>query len=460
MRRLKLILLAVVLPLALIGGCVTIAAVKLKPKPKPPRTAKVARGDVVVAVRETGTVEPVKRVEVKSKVPGQLVQLAVEEGDSVTQGQLIARLKVPALEAQRDQIKAQLDGAQARLEQARLAYTRDAEVIESQITQARASLRAAQASVKEAEARRKDAERVYQNTKRLFEDEYVAREDVEVAKTAVDVAVLSRQSAEEQAKQQEVAVRMAIARRPEIALSKARVEEARAALQQARDSLAEIDTHLRDATILAPCNGVVISRRVREGELMTSVSEYSAGAPIVVIGDLATMLVKVDLNEVDISKVHLGQQVKITADALAGRTFRGRVTRLAPASVPADAQQGGGNPGIVKFAVEITVTGNAKDLKPGMTANVEIVCDRAVGTLWVPNDALFQKKGAWYVSIYSGIKNGKPQTKDRQVVKGLANDARTELRSGVKQGETVELGKSGLPPRKTIEIHTGNDGGD
>ena len=106
MRRLRIILLFVVLPLLLIGGCVTMVAVKMRRKADPVKTAKVERGDLVVAVRETGVVEPIRRVEVKSKVAGMLASLTVEEGDRVDKGQLIATLDVPELEAQRDQIKA------------------------------------------------------------------------------------------------------------------------------------------------------------------------------------------------------------------------------------------------------------------------------------------------------------------------------------------------------------------
>ncbi len=462
MRRLKIILFAVVLPLAVIGGCGAMLAKRMRPKADPPKTASVARGDVVVAVRETGSVEPIKRVEVKSKVAGALAQLAVDEGDRVEKGQLIARLDVPEEKAQRDQAQAQLEAAGARLEQAKLSYTRDRQLTESQVAQAEANLRAAQSAVKECEARRQEAERIAANKRRLFEmGGYVSKNDVDSAQSAVDVAYQGKCSAEERVKEQEIAVSMAQARRPEVAMSRSRVAEAEASVRQLRDSLAEIESRLKNAVILAPCSGTIISRQVREGELMTAVSYYGSGAPIVVIGDLSTMLVKVDLNEVDVAKVHLGQSVKITADALPDRTFAGRVTRIAPASLAnPQGQQSGQN--IVRFPVEITVLGNNADLKPGMTANVEISCLSANRVLWVPNDTLFEKKGKWYVTVVTEQKGGKgkkPVTTDREVTKGLANDSRTEIRSGLKQGEKVQLGKSGLPERKKIEMNRHGDEG-
>jgi len=116
-----------------------------------------------------------------------------------------------------------------------------------------------------------------------------------------------------------------------------------------------------------------------------------------------------------------------------------------------------------------------------MTANVEILCKSARGVLWVPNDSVFQKNGKSCVSVVTGQPEGKgkgkpgpgttgaarlwgraakPKTEERLVTVGLVNDIRTEVRSGVKLGEKVELGKSGIPERKKINIHSGPDGGE
>jgi len=448
MRRVRIVLLAVFLPLALIGGGAALVALKLRPKPAVPRTTKVKRGDLVVGVRETGFVEPIKRVEVKSKVAGMLAELAVDEGDRVEKGQLVARLDVPELEAQRDQVVAQSDAARARLRQARLSRALEAQLVESQLRQAESNWRVAQSSVQEAETRHRDAQRLYENNKRLLESGgYVSQNEVDSAKATLDLAAQGMASAEERVREQEAAVRIAEARRTEVEMSQSRVAEAEASLQQIQDSLAEIESRLQDSVIRAPCAGVVIARHVREGELITAVSYYGAGAPIVTIGDLSTMLVKVNLNEVDVAKVKLGQSVAITVDALPDRPFKGRVTRISSASSGEI-----GESGIVRFPVEITVTGKAAALKPGMSANVEIACHRVKRVLWVPNDALFEKDGKWFVTVVTGKRKGKPVTEDREVTKGLATDARTEIRSGIKEGERVQLGKAEIPERKKIDI--------
>ena len=470
-RRWKLILFAIVLPLALIGGCGAMIARKMKQVKEPPKTAKVELGDVVVSVVETGRVEPIKRVEVKSKVAGQLEELRVDEGDTVEEGQVIARLAVPEEEARRDQVKAQLDGAKARLAQARLSCALTEETIGAQIEQVEANLRVAESSAAEAATRKADAQRIYEYQRRLLEDGgYVSQDAVDSAKAAADMAAQQERSAGERVKQQEAALSVARAGRAECDLSKLRVVESEASLRQIRDSLAEIESRLAEAVIKAPCSGVVIRRHILEGEMITAVSEYGAGAPIVTIGDLTTMLVKVDLNEVDVHDVSLGQQVEISVDALREQSFKGEVTRVSPASASMASEWQQGQTSIVRFPIEITVLGSAEGLMPGMTANAEIQCESARGVLWVPNDAIFEKedeKGKSFVSVVTGEKTkgksflpftkggktGEPITEDREVTIGLASNSRTEIKSGLEEGEEIQLGQSSIPERKIIDFN-------
>ncbi len=478
-RRWKLILFAIVLPLLLIAGGAVLAGRKFRKKPEVPKTAKVERGDVVVTVVETGRIEPVKWVAVKSKVAGQLDVLAVDEGDRVEKGQLIARLNVQEAEAQRDQIKAGLAGAEARLKQARLSRDLNTQLIESQIEQAEASLASAKVAAEEAETRARDAERIYRNQLELFEmGGFVSQNTVDSAKAAMDLAAQQRRSVAENVRVQEAAVTMAEARRAECELAESRVVESEASLRQIQDSLAEIEVRLQDAVIRAPCPGTVITRHIREGEMISAVSAYGDGSPIITIGDLSTMLVKVDLNEVDVHDISLGQQVEIRVDALREQSFEGEVTQISPGSI-ASASAGGWQQGqttIVRFPIEITVTGSAEGLMPGMTANAEIQCEAARDVLWVPNDAIFEKEkeeGKEFVSVVTGEKKkgksflstvtsflpfakggktGEQITEDREVTIGLADNSRTEIKSGLEEGDEVQLGKSAIPERKIIDM--------
>ena len=128
------------------------------------------------------------------------------------------------------------------------------------------------------------------------------------------------------------------------------------------------------------------------------------------------MLVKVDLNEVDVDKLRTGLEVEITVDALPDARYTGRVTRIAPASRVEQREPGSA---IVRFPIEVTVEDADVALRPGMTANVEILCEAAKDVLWVPNDALFEKEdedGKKYVCIVPAgeEEKGKQETEDRQ----------------------------------------------
>jgi HlyD family secretion protein len=158
----------------------------------------------------------------------------------------------------------------------------------------------------------------------------------------------------------------------------------------------------------------------------------------------------VDLNEVDVAQVRLGQEVKLRVDALPGQALEGRVTRISPASLPREPQSG-----IVRFAIEVTVADAPADLRPGMTASAEIMCESAEDVLWVPNSALFEKEeeeGKFWVTVVTGEEEGERTTEDREVTFGLSNKSRTEILSGLEEGDEVELGKGGGPERKTFDI--------
>jgi multidrug efflux pump subunit AcrA (membrane-fusion protein) len=155
--------------------------------------------------------------------------------------------------------------------------------------------------------------------------------------------------------------------------------------------------------------------------------------------------------------------------AVSLKKYEGELTRISPASAAPGSQWGQGQTSIVRFPIEITVSGPSDGLMPGMTANAEIQCEVARDVLWVPNDAIFEKedeKGKSFVSVVTGEKpkdesfmpaakgekKGELVTEDREVTLGLANNSRTEIKSGLEEGEEIELGKAAIPERKIIDI--------
>ncbi len=248
----------------------------------------------------SGRVEPAsEEIEVQSKLVGRLKEVLVDEGDTVSAGQPLARLDA-------DDIAAAERGAVARLAVAEAA-------LERVMTGARQEeRREAQAAVAQAEAARGHAQREAGRVRALLAAGAVATADLDRAERDVAMAV---------AREQEVRERAAFVQAPARADEKARAEAevcaARAQLEQARAVLA-------DTVIRAPISGRVVRRHRQAGE---SVSPEQP-TPIVTLAGVGALRVRVEVDERDVARVATGQAVYVTADAYGDRRFEGRVIRV------------------------------------------------------------------------------------------------------------------------------------
>jgi HlyD family secretion protein len=179
--------------------------------------------------------------------------------------------------------------------------------------------------------------------------------------------------------------------------------------------------------ILAPASGTIIDMEIEEGEIVTSGAvSYTSGTTLMTIADLSAMQIKAGVNEVDIGKVRLGQDVKIDVDAYPGVAFRGIITHVAPAA--RDEQ------GVKIFDVEIDITDSDERLRPNMTANIEIQGDHREGVLTIPIEAAFKKQGRYVAYVFDGSP-GEPV--EREIAAGIANIEKIEVLSGLTEGESV-----------------------
>ncbi|MCC6444816.1 MAG: efflux RND transporter periplasmic adaptor subunit [Armatimonadetes bacterium] len=564
MRALKISLL-ILIPLLLMAYGGWRAMGMLKKPPPPVRNLTVSRGDVSVKVVESGIVQPLKKVEVKSKVGGRILNLAVDEGQSVRTGQLIAYIDKKEIASQVEQIRAQLDAAYARLEQARTGAGYQSSQTQAQIEQAREALSTAEArlaqareqarvqpsltrasiaqaqanvasaqdnvrlleesthpqavsqteaNVQENEATLENYARNLERQKQLQAKGFVSQRDVDSAQTQSDVARVrleeSRKRADILKKQIEVELRNARTRLSEAqaALDAARAnavqdgvrrkeyEAARAAVAQARsglraaqageaqnrmrlqdvqqaqasvaqlkNSLEEAETRLNDTTILAPMNGLVTKKYIEPGELITSgVATFSSGMPIVQVSDLSKMLVKININEVDIARVKVNERVDIKVDAYKGVVFRGRVSKVGSAALGGEAGQPQPS-GVIKFPVEIEIAHPDPRLRPGMSAKNEIIVEERKNVVRVPIEGVsFEGKKAFVELVQSAAPGAKPEAKgvkpaettQRRAVKvGLKSDIHAEILSGLKAGDKVRPAKFKGPARKGADLRMG-----
>jgi len=485
MKRKKTVLVAVLVLLLVCGGLGLVSNRRHKEEPPPLVTAR--QGRLLVKVSETGTVEPLQQVEVKSKVGGRVKRLYVDEGDWVEAGQKIAELEVPEVERQAEQMRAQLDAAKARVSEAKVAVLLADRQTAAELDQAKAAwaqararleqllagarpqeIAQARAAVAEAQARLDDARRTLDRKRELLDKGFVPQQEVDAAQTQHEVCKQALERVQEQlaliqagarpeeirAAEQEVArweaaVRAALANRKQLDLRDASLRQAIAGQRQIQKALEEVETRLSDAVIFAPRSGRVIRRSIREGELITSgIATFSSGMAIVTVADLSKMLVKVNLNEVDIARVRVGTPAEITLDALRSRRFHGRVRKIAPASAGGQAfiDQPAGRTGIVRFAVEVEIADPCAEMRPGMTANVDLILAEARHAVYVPNDVVHGSSGRWvWLMTPSGPR--------RQAVKtGLSNETYTQISSGLNAGDQVALHIRVPVKRRVVEV--------
>jgi HlyD family secretion protein len=212
------------------------------------------------------------------------------------------------------------------------------------------------------------------------------------------------------------------------------------------------------SNVVAPMDGVVLTKDAEIGESITSgVSSFNAGTVLFTVADVSKMIVKAGVNEVDIGKIRVGMPVKVTLDAYPKIAFQGRIDRIAPA-VRIDDK-------VRVFDVEVRLDAQGRELRSGMTANIEVKGERKEKVLTVPVESVFQRDDGEIVFVKKKVdpkvaeaaaKNKKKDDKNawktffekRTVVTGLADNSHVEIIKGVKAGEELALEDPTLPQDK------------
>ena len=516
------------------------------------RIVSAETGDVALIVSESGTLEPVIKVDVKSRVAGRLSRFYVKPGDVVASGQLIATVDPKEVAREVAGIAAQVRSARAGLEQTKenegliarqvaLAVDRakiGVQTAESQVADAEVSksdaavnlrdailgvetaekryaqtaaptrpqeLAQAVATLKRAEDQLDDQKRVVERRKTLLVKGFISqqdvdtaetqvrlqesdiqsarqrvgllkegprKEDIDTAKLAVDAAKIRVEQANIRLKQADIKVSQAkINLRTSkvelqnqennlgtVALRKRDIERSRADVAQIENRFAQQSVQLTETRIVAPMAGEVTGKYLEEGELVASATAgFAQGAAIVTIANLKQMQVRTNVNEVDVVKVKVGLPVEIRVDGVRHVTFHGVVASKAPASLTS-SQAGATNTSasassnqVVRFEVKVRVTDGDARLRPGMTASVDILLDRKTKVTKIPTEAIRPDET---VMIMTGTKE-KPVLTPRKVTLGLRSDSATEVISGIKPGEKVEVPKIDAKDRRKVNFSDG-----
>jgi HlyD family secretion protein len=360
----------------------------------PSRLATVERGPMVRSVVATGKVEPITKVEIKSKANGIIERLAVDVDHLVDAGEILAVLD-------KENLTARLREARANLEAARAAET----------------AAEAQAKKHEIEAESPDVEfakSAYDRARSLNEQQLVSQESLDQAKTLYDQALNRQRAAASQA-----------------LIGRAKVNEAHAQVAQAQAAVERADEELANATIKAPIRGTVLTRDVEIGSPVSSILNLGANASLVMtIGDIEKVFVRGRVDEADIGVVTLGMPARITTESFKDKVFNGKVTQISPIGVEKD--------NVTTFEVEVSIDNFGQELKANMTANAEILLEERPDTLIVPEAAIFydEKKNASVDVADPAAEKGLRRVPIRV---GIGNGTRTEVLEGLAEGDRVVL---------------------
>jgi HlyD family secretion protein len=292
-------------------------------------------------IRVSGNIE-VTDVEVSFKIAGRVEERLVSEGQEVKAGQLVARLDSSDLAREIAQRRAQSAAAQSALAELK-AGSRPEEIAQ------------AEAALERARADGDRARLEFERQKKLYEREVISTREFDQAKTAYDAA---------EARIREVKELLALVRKGP---RQEKIDQAGAALEQARQALALAETRMGYATLYAPGSGIVLAEAVEPGEFV------SPGTPVITIGDLKSVFLRAYINETDLGRVKTGQAVRIKTDTFPGKAYQGRISFIASQAefTPKNIQTQKERVKLV-YRIKVEVPNPDQELKPGMPADGEI----------------------------------------------------------------------------------------
>jgi len=360
----------------------------------PSKLGTVEKGDLAKSVVATGKVEPLSKVEVKSKASGIVEKIYADYGDRVKQGQVLVELDKEQLRAQVRASQANLEAAQAALESARATSERN------KVDALGPDLPYLQATV--------------ERDRKLVADGLIAASALDDAERLNQMALNKQQSA----------VR-------NVAVSLADVSRAKAQVDQAQAALSQSEQDLRNSTITSPMDGIVLSRDVEVGDAVSSILVLGSQATLIVtLGDVSSVYVLGKVDQADIGKVYVGQPARIVVESFKDKKFNGKVTKISPLGVEKD--------NVTTFEVRVSIQNFTGELKANMSANAEIILEEKKGILMLPEAAvIYDKDRKTFIEVPD--LNEKTGRRRAPVELGISNGIKTELAAGLKEGQQVVL---------------------
>ena len=307
---------------------------------------KASRRTIIETVNASGKVYPEVEVKISPDISGEIVELNVEEGDSIKKGQVLARIFADIYALQRDEAASRVNQSAATVENSK------------------ASLEALQANLDQ-------AKQAYDRNKKLYDDKVISRSEFEGYETSYKSALANYNAAKQNIKGLEAGV------------------------QTAQTGLSSANKNLGRTTLIAPMNGVISSLSVKKGERVAG-NSFSIGTEMMRVADMSILEVRVDVGENDVVKVHLGDSADVEVDAYNNRKFKGVVTQIASSIKSGTGASALSSTDVTQYEVRIRLDrdsysdllnpGRPKSFpfRPGMNASADIKTKRRENVLAVP----------------------------------------------------------------------------
>jgi HlyD family secretion protein len=363
-------------------------------------------------IRVSGTIE-LTEVDCAFRISGMIEELRFEEGDSVKEGELIARLHDRELRDRRNKAEASLRTEESRVRQFLIAIELEQRNSRGLIAQARANVAAAQARLKEllAGSRRQEIEEAraemdrarselqkvtfeWERAQRLFASQTISKREWDTAKAAFEMAQAQYERAREQydlvkegprketieaARSKEAEARAALqvaeATTLKVEELKQELETTRARVEMARAELDLAETLMGEARLYAPISGVVLSKNMERGEIALP------GSSVLTLGDLKKVWLRAYINETDLGRIKLGQPVEVFTDTYPGKGYPGRIAFISDKAefTPKQIQTQEERVKLV-YRIKIDIDNPLMELKSGMPADARIIAENAPGS--------------------------------------------------------------------------------
>ncbi len=346
---------------------------------------------LTVTATSIGTIRSDMEIKITAQRPGKLTGLYLEEGDSVEAGRKVAEIDPVEAEINLSLARASLEKARAFSAQVEAAYKALAVEVES--------------GIQSALARLNEVEERYGNLSQLHEKGFISRMELSAVESEYRVAKADHEAA--------------LSRRETLEAKQREIKAQAAAVSEARNNLKLARLNYGYSFINAPSRGIISSRPVTHGETVNK------GTLVAVLITTDSLYIEAFVDEADVDKVKVGQAVQITMDAYPGEVFEGKVYKISPVVL-------GGRLEARTFKVRTRLSDKGIVVKPGMSADVEIVVQSVKAALVIPSQSVVDREGRKYVYVRKGSR-----AELREINMGLSDWTFTQVVSGIEEGEDV-----------------------